>query len=93
MYPYLYTYVYMHTCIDGHKGGKKHVQLGFCDGVDAELNSADLNYGQPWDWGSCWAACLLKYPDNLVAIDGPGMLFWRVVVLQIVFPGLMGLLS
>jgi len=65
--------VRVHIFIDGHKGGKKHMYEGYCDGVDTELNSTDLNYGQPWAWGTCWAACLVEYPDTLVAIDGPGM--------------------
>jgi hypothetical protein len=49
--------------------------VGTCDGVNETLSSADLNNHTAWDWGTCWTACLIKYPDTLVAINGPGMSF------------------
>ena len=49
--------------------------VGTCDGVNETLSSADLNNDTAWEWGTCWAACLIKYPDTLVAINGPGMSF------------------
>jgi len=46
--------------------------VGTCDGVNETLSSADLNNDTAWEWGTCWAACLIEYPDTLVAINGPG---------------------
>jgi len=55
-----------------------HTKLGYCHGGHDELNSTTLNNGESWDWGTCWAACLVKHPDTLVSINGPGTLFWCV---------------
>jgi len=48
--------------------------VGICDGANETRSSAVLNNNTAWDWGTCWAACLVRYPNTLVAINGPGML-------------------
>jgi len=49
--------------------------VGTCDGVNEMLSSEDHNNDTAWDWGTCWTACLIKYQDTLVAINGPGISF------------------
>jgi len=56
-------------------GGKHDPDLGCCDGMNETLISGDLNNGLPLEWDTCWTACLIKYPDTLVAINGPGTVF------------------
>jgi len=53
----------------------QQLDMGTCDGVNEMLSSADHNNDTAWDWGTCWAACLMKYNDTLMAINGPGLLF------------------
>jgi len=44
--------------------------VGRCHGSNDELSSEDLNNNESWTWTTCWSACLVMYPDDLVAIDG-----------------------
>ena len=44
--------------------------VGRCHGSDNRLSSEVLNNDNSWTWTTCWSACLVMYPDDLVAIDG-----------------------